>query len=121
MLKAIIFDMDDTLVDWSQRSQDWREYERQHLQLVFNYIAQEVHPVTLLDEFCEAALRLYRDAWLDSGRGLRAPHRGKVMSQALESIGVPANLINFKACFPPHHFHPAPGVAPYSHPRRTLP
>jgi putative hydrolase of the HAD superfamily len=121
MLKAIIFDMDDTLVDWSQRSQDWREYERQHLQLVFNYVAKEVHPITLLDEFCDAALRLYRDAWLDSERGLRAPHRGKVMSRALESIGVPANLINIEACLRAYDWQPVGGVVPYPDAAEILP
>src|SRR5262249_24877159 len=97
-LKAVIFDMDDTLVDWSQRSQIWRVYEREHLQLVFDFIVREIPPVTMFEELCDTNFRLLRDAWRNAERGLRAPNRGTVMAKALETIGVPPERIDIEAC-----------------------
>ncbi len=121
MLKAVIFDMDDTLLDWSQRSQDWQEYHLQHLEQVFNYIAREVHPVRTLDAFCQATWALGRQAWLEAERGLRAPHLGIVIRQALEQIGVPADLIDVEACLRAYDWQPIQGVVPYPDATEVLP
>jgi putative hydrolase of the HAD superfamily len=121
MLKAVIFDMDDTLLDWSQRSQDWQEYHRQHLAQVFDYVAREVHPVRALDVFCDAVWLLGRQAWLEAERGLRAPHLGAVMGKALEQIGVPADLIDVEACLRAYDWQPIGGVAAYPDAGAVLP
>jgi putative hydrolase of the HAD superfamily len=121
MLKAVIFDMDDTLLDWSQRSQDWQEYHRQHLEQVFNYIAREVHPVRTLDAFCQATWALGRQAWLDAARGLRAPNLGAVIGEALQQIGVPADLIDVEACLRAYDWQPIQGVAAYPDATEVLP
>jgi putative hydrolase of the HAD superfamily len=120
-LKAVIFDMDDTLIDWSQRTQDWYEYERQHLGQVFDYIAREVHPVRAPEDFYEAARVLAREAWLEAERGLRAPNLGTVMSKALEQIGVPVNLIDAEACLRAYDWQPVGGVAVYPDVAEVLP
>ncbi len=120
-LKAIIFDMDDTLIDWSRRSQDWAEYERQHLELVFNYIARDVHPLTAIDDFYQTNRELARQAWLESERGLRAPSLSKVMVKALESLGVPADLIVIEECLRAYDWKPVNGVVAYPDAREVLP
>lgn len=120
-LKAIIFDMDDTLVDWSRRSQNWRDYEREHLQLVFEYVAREIHPITMFDEFCDASYRLLRDAWRDAERGLRAPNRGAVMAKALEAVGVPPERIDIEACLRAYDWRAINGVAAYPDVAELLP
>jgi putative hydrolase of the HAD superfamily len=121
MLKAVIFDMDDTLIDWSQRSQEWIEYEQHHLQLVFDYIAREVHPLRVIDDFYEVIRRLSREAWLDAERGLRAPHLGSVMARALEELGVPSDQINIDACLRAYDWQPVRGVAAYPDAAEALP
>jgi putative hydrolase of the HAD superfamily len=113
--------MDDTLIDWSQRTQDWYEYERQHLGQVFDYIAREVHPVRAPEDFYEAARVLAREAWLEAERGLRAPNLGTVMSKALEQIGVPVNLIDAEACLRAYDWQPIGGVAVYPDAAEVLP
>ena len=121
MLKAIIFDMDDTLLDWSQRSQDWQAYEREHLEHVFNYIAKEVHPIRVPDAFYDAARHFARQAWLEAERDLRAPHLGSVMGEALAQIGVPSNLIDIDACLHAYDWQPVRGVAAYPDAVEVLP
>jgi putative hydrolase of the HAD superfamily len=121
MFKAIIFDMDDTLIDWSQRSEDWREYERRHLAQVFDYVAREVHPVDAPEAFYEATRSLAREAWLESSRELRAPNLGVVMAKALEQIGVPADRIDVDACLRAFDWQPMGGAAAYPDAAEILP
>lgn len=114
MLKAVIFDMDDTLLDWSQRSQDWFEYEREHLQRVFDYVVSQVYsPQGQVDDFFEASYRFLREAWYNAEWGLRAPSRGTVMAKALEAIGVPAQRIDVQACLRAYDWQPIAGVVPF--------
>ena len=121
MLKAIIFDMDDTLIDWSQRSEDWREYERHHLKQVFDYVARDVHPVHAPEAFFQATQSLAREAWLEAPRELRAPNLGAVMAKALEQIGVPADRIDVEACLQAYDWQPMRGVAAYLDAAEILP
>lgn len=120
-LKAVLFDMDDTLIDWSRRAQDWAEYERQHLELVFNYICRDVHPLTALDEFFQTTRELARQAWLESAHGLRAPSLGNVMNQALIALGVPADRIKIEDCLKAYDWQPVSGVAAYPDATEVLP
>ena len=39
MLKAILFDLDDTLIDWHGWSGDWVGVEQQHLRGVYDFLA----------------------------------------------------------------------------------
>jgi putative hydrolase of the HAD superfamily len=121
MLKAIIFDMDDTLIDWSQRSEDWYEDECQHLERVFSYVALEVHPVHAPEAFYEATQSLAREAWLEGSRELRAPNLGAVMAKALEQIGVPADRIDVDACLRAYNGQPISGVTAYPDAVEILP
>jgi putative hydrolase of the HAD superfamily len=121
MLKAVLFDMDDTLLDWSQRSQDWQEFEREHLSLVFDYVAREVHPVRTPESFFEAFRHMTRSAWLEAEQGLRAPHLGAVLCSALEHIGVPRDVINVEACLRAYNWGLIGGVCAFPDAIEVLP
>jgi HAD superfamily hydrolase (TIGR01549 family) len=121
MLRAVIFDMDDTLIDWSERSEDWHDYERRHLERVFNYIAREVHPLRTPDTFYDTVRTLSRQAWLSAERGLRAPSLGSILRQALEQMGVPADLIDVEACLRAHDWQPISGVKAFPDALEVLP
>jgi putative hydrolase of the HAD superfamily len=99
MLKAVLFDMDDTLIDWSKRTLDWQEQDRHHLQLVFEYVTREVCPIEATPElFCDSVRQYARLAWMEAEEGLRAPSYGDALRHALEHMGVPGNLIDVNAC-----------------------
>src|SRR5512142_1766957 len=99
MLKAVLFDMDDTLLDWSKRSLEWQEQDRHDLQLVFDYITREVGPIAATtDLFVDAVRQHARQAWLEAEDGLQAPSYGNALRHALEEIGVPSHRIDVNAC-----------------------
>jgi len=63
MLRAVIFDMDDTLIDWSQRSISWQEISNHHLQPLHEHLTGEGHSVPdmpgLVESYIEAATAVW--------------------------------------------------------------
>ncbi len=110
MLKAILFDLDDTLIDWSGFGRQWESRERKLLTGVFDYIGRDVHPLgkfqLLVDNFGTAS----RTAWENGRSSLQAPHIGKVLVEALVNSGVPADLLDEKRCLEAYGWDAAPGV-----------
>ena len=113
MLKAIIFDVDDTLLDWEPRAQDWRDYEREHLRGVFDYVRREVYPLEDFDAFFADVQRRAELAWTQAALDLRAPHMGRVLVAALEAAGVPPERLDMEACLRAYDWRGMPGVALY--------
>ncbi len=57
-LKAILFDMDDTLIDWSQRTNDWDKNRQVQLARVLEYVTMEVHAIDEPAAFYQAVTQL---------------------------------------------------------------
>ncbi len=110
MLKAVLFDLDDTLLDWSGFSDEWPNFERQFLRRVFEYVGTGAHPIPDFDAFAADFRARMRDAW-DSGRGtLVAPNLGVVLLQAVEAAGVPAGTHEVRALLQAYQWTAVPGT-----------
>lgn len=112
MLKAIIFDMDDTLLDWETREMDWFDYDRIHLRKVYDY-ASTLHTLPDFDAFMEMNQAITIETWTDGGRTLEAPHLGQVMAETLQKSGVPREKIDIRACLEAYDWQGLPGVLPF--------
>ncbi|HLY25655.1 MAG TPA: HAD family hydrolase [Aggregatilineales bacterium] len=121
MLKAILFDMDDTLLDWSKRSQDWNAYEHQHLSQVYDLVARHSEPLLSVDDFVVAMRAMTREAWLEGSRGLRSPSLGSVLKRALIHAGVAAETINIEECLKAYDWQPLAGVQTFPDVAELLP
>lgn len=120
-LKAVIFDMDDTLVDWSQRTLDWVSHESKHLERIFEYVTHEVHPISGEAVFFDAVRRASREAWMEAERGLRAPRYGDSIHKALVALGVPPDRINVEACLKASNWQVVSGVRAFPDALEILP
>ncbi|MEO1645326.1 MAG: hypothetical protein AAFR67_09080, partial [Chloroflexota bacterium] len=71
-IQAILFDMDDTLIDWSEADPDWEKREREHLQRVFDYMEEAGHTLPVsVNHFCMT----YRDQMMDAWESARETSR----------------------------------------------
>lgn len=108
-LKAVIFDVDDTLIDWRGFNGDWSAAETRHLGGVFAYICEQ-HP---LDDF-EAYVTEFRNhtlnAWVASRQDLRAPNMGNVLVQAAEALGVPPGTLDREQCLAAYQWQAVAGT-----------
>ena len=98
MLKAVLFDVDDTLIDWGDFNGDWAAIETPHLLRVYDYLNREVHPIPSADDFVEQYMRRVESQWVAARNSLRAPHVGRVLVDSAIALGVPDHAINMQDC-----------------------
>jgi putative hydrolase of the HAD superfamily len=95
-LKAVFFDLDDTLLDWSGFHGDWAKMEAQHLRNVFDYISDTIHPLDDPDAYAAEFRTRTMDAWTAARTSLRAPNLGSVLVEAAVALGVASNKLDMR-------------------------
>mgnify|MGYP000218042753 CR=1 FL=1 len=98
MLKAILFDLDDTLIDWSTFTDNWEVREAKHLRGVFDYICREVYPLTDWNAYAQEYFNRVRDAWMNARDSLLAPHLGHILLDAALAQGIPEGALGVQEC-----------------------
>jgi len=109
MLKAVLFDLDDTLIDWSGFGKQWAARERLLLRGVFDYICNEVHMLDDFDRMITEFSSRTQQAWEGARSNLRAPNMGVIMVETLTALGVPSESLNERRCLEAYRWGAAPG------------
>lgn len=120
MLKAILFDLDDTLLDWSGFSNDWPSLERQHLRGMFDFIQTEVHPIENFDAYCAEFGSRMQDAWTSARSTMRAPNLGTILVETAVASGVPADKLDTRRCLQAYDWGVIPGTRMFPEVPQTL-
>ncbi|MCY4464115.1 MAG: HAD family hydrolase [Chloroflexi bacterium] len=94
-LRAVLFDMDDTLIDWSGVQVDWTQIDRSYLPNVIDWLQQEgIASSISLDKLGTAFSSRHRAAWQEAGKTLVAPHMPQTLIHALAALGVDCTVID---------------------------
>ncbi len=114
-IEGVLFDMDNTLIDWSGFDDNWADMEHGHLQLVYDYLAQNERPLNT--EF-QVFATSYRDgvegAWAESRTTLRAPHMTNIMQAILEQFGfIPDDAISMRDVMTAYQWRGGKGVVTF--------
>jgi putative hydrolase of the HAD superfamily len=109
-LKAVLFDLDDTLLDWSGRSQDWAEYEVPFLRRVFDYAHTQGSPIEDFDSFVADFRVRARDAWDQGQATFVAPHLGRILVESAEAQGAVPGAISVDAALEAYQWTAVPGT-----------
>lgn len=112
-VRAIIFDLDDTLIDWSGQLIHGAEIGHRHLDNVYHYLQTQpdvsLNRAVFFDCFGEVLVQLWTEAKEDwSGVSLQA-----VMSQTLQACGVAVSRLDLNTILQVYDWQPVPGVRPY--------
>jgi HAD superfamily hydrolase (TIGR01509 family) len=114
MLRAVIFDLDDTLLDWSNRAGDWEAISRGHIRPVYDHVSKAVHPMPTLDEFLSAFSSSLRDRWQGVGPPeWNSPHHRDVLRQTLQRVSLDPTGIDLDRCLQLYGWDAIPGVRPF--------
>lgn len=88
-ITCVLFDMDNTLIDWSGSSSNWGETERKHLGFVYDFLTDIGRvPDATLERFSLAFRGQVIEGWAESRTTLRAPHMAKIMESVLKDFDV---------------------------------
>ena len=98
MLKAVLFDIDDTLLDWSGFKSDWTTLEASHVIGVVNYIRAQGHDLGSTEAYTAEFRNRSQAAWTSARTSLRAPNLGTVLIETAVALGVPANALDVRRC-----------------------
>ncbi len=91
-LRAVLFDMDDTLIDWRGVRSDWTQIDRRYLPNVINWLQQAgIASRISLDKLGATFSRRHRAAWQAAGETLVAPDMPQILMDALAAVGVDCN------------------------------
>ncbi len=94
-LRAVLFDMDDTLLDWRDVQQNWSQIDRRYLHNVVSWLRQEGIASSIdLDKLGYAFSSRHRAAWQEAGDTLVAPHMPQILMEALAAVGVEPSAID---------------------------
>jgi putative hydrolase of the HAD superfamily len=114
MLKAVLFDLDNTLIDWSAFTREaWEVEEARRLRGVMAYFRAE--GATQMDEeaFYNAFHQRTRDAWQGAFATLHAPNVGQVLIDAAAAAGAPSRLLNPRRCLQAYDWTAVEGTTPF--------
>jgi FMN phosphatase YigB (HAD superfamily) len=111
MLKAILFDMDDTLIDWGDFSGNWERLEIPHIEAVYQHLCTLGEIQGGLEVFSKEYFTRTRTAWFKAHNSLIAPHVGRVLTETAIHLGIPQDNLDMRACLDAYGWGRIAGVS----------
>lgn len=110
-VQAVLFDLDNTLIDWSGAG-SWNESEKRHLTLLYNFLADNGRPLSCsVDDFMMGFRDKATEAWEGARTTLRAPHIIATMEAVLAEFGfIPDDEISMRDVMIAYDWGNTPGV-----------
>lgn len=109
-LQAVLFDMDDTLIDWSGFRGDYFELERPHFEHLRAYVKANGYDLPDMDTLLFGFRDLAITHWSNAREKLFAPQLTEVVRQLFQRHGVPAELLSDAALIEHYHWRKIPGT-----------
>lgn len=122
MLKAVLFDLDQTLIDWDS-AESWEVFAGRRMGALRDFVHEHVYPLPEVDGltlFSTYAQELNR-AWESSGQTLRSPNVREILAEVLRFHEVPVEQIDLDAVVRAYDWGPAEGECLYQDVPEVLP
>ncbi len=110
-LKGVLFDFDDTLIDWSGVQLSWRALEAERLASIEAYLKQKIDGLTLdIDQLSDDFWRRTSRAWGEARVSLRAPRLPQLLLASLKAAGVDTAALDETALLQAYSWGAVPGT-----------
>jgi putative hydrolase of the HAD superfamily len=121
MLKAVLFDMDQTLIDWDE-VEPWEEYQYVRISNVFEYVSRTLHPLGDADpeSFFNSYIAALTAAWKRSIETFEPPHVVTVLVDTLKAWGAQEDRIDMEGVLRVYDWQAPPGERAYPEAREVL-
>lgn len=119
-ITAVIFDLDDTLIDWSGQEIHGSAIGYRHLRHVYAYLVAQGHPMPAQDDFLDCFGQVLIHSWREAKITWSGVSLAEVMVRTLQESGLDVSQINMDALLRAYNWQPVPGVRPYPDTHATL-
>ncbi|NDJ79276.1 MAG: HAD family hydrolase [Chloroflexi bacterium] len=122
MLKAVLFDLDHTLVDWDS-AEPWEDYQPRRMARVFDFVHRNLYPLPGVDaqSFFTTYVQVLTNAWIASSQTLVAPRVAQVLTDTLVAAGLPDSRLDIDAVLDIYDWQPPAGECAYPDVVEVLP
>lgn len=119
-IDAVIFDLDDTLIDWAEPSLTWTEFTRPKVEEVRCYLVGCGHQLPESDEFHDIVEAAMRQTWADAREDWIIPSMGEVLGRIFTELGLDTGQIDIDEVLRRYDWGPVPGVVLYPDTHQVL-
>ena len=113
-LTAVIFDFDDTLIDWSGQTMDNAELNRLHMGNVYLYLQEREFKLPTQKQF----LKLFREnligCWTNAKKSWAGVSFASVLTETFLALELDISQINIDHVMHAYDWKPVPGVVPFA-------
>ena len=114
-LKGVLFDLDDTLIDWSGVEVGWRELEARHLAQVLAFLNHKpLNSQVNLGRLVDLYSQRTREAWAQARKDLYAPNMPEILLTTLAEIGVAGADLYRREILDAYDWNVVPGTVVFS-------
>jgi putative hydrolase of the HAD superfamily len=114
MIRAVIFDMDDTLIDWSGREGDWVATTRECLRPVHEHLTSQGHEIITLEEMAQVYADQTRNAWEKvTPPEWACPRHIDILSSTIKALNVQMDSLDMQKMQRLYAWRGDPGARPF--------
>lgn len=119
-IKAVIFDLDDTLLDWSQPEMEWHEFTRPMADNVYDHLQAQGHSLGDRDSFFLLLREQVQEEWERAKEDWSGANFGIALRKACQLAGADMERLNLEEAMRAYDWRPMPGVDLYDDARAVL-
>lgn len=110
---AVLFDFDDTLVDWSQRTKTWEEISLVNIGNIHNYLTKTGHQLPSVADFHQQYHKILAKSWERANQTWESVCFATVLLDTFTACQLDPVQIDLDTIMQVYDWQPMPGVVPY--------
>lgn len=120
-IKAVLFDFDDTLIDWSKAQiASWKAFNDPKIANVHRYLTAKNYQLPPEELFIQNIHLTTRHAWEEAKKTWAGVRMSDVFVQCLTNMGVEINGLDVQEMLRSYGWEPIPGVQPFDDAHEVL-
>lgn len=112
-IQAVLFDLDDTLIDWSEQTGNYLDFTRPHLDNIYDFLSKQDHPLPTRQEFYDIYINVLVEAWQKAKQTWSGVNFGYTLETFFQALELDCQTIDMQQIMQVYAVQPIPKVALY--------
>ncbi len=109
-IQAVIFDLDDTLLDWSAQELQWQEMTRRGAVKVRHFLIKNGYEMPAEAKYAQILGQKIGQVWEEAKKEFRGPMFSDALNRSFVECGIDPTEINIEDVMRAYDWGPIPGV-----------